>query len=152
MLNAVPDAGWGLHLVDANIALGNLTAVVKRQIKAYLKAERLAQIDGGLGSGGSGGPGSGTGGPGSGSGGEGAGAGGPGVSRAHRAPPYPLERRQFPDARDRQAEARMSPLRRGALAHPQQVPAMRQALLGEPVLRRARPAVLTTDPPAGGGR
>ncbi len=38
VLNAIPDPGWGLHLVDANIALGNLTAVVKRQIKAYLKA------------------------------------------------------------------------------------------------------------------
>ncbi len=38
VLRAIPDATWGLHLVDANIALGNLTAVVKRQIKAYVKA------------------------------------------------------------------------------------------------------------------
>ena len=37
-LNAIPDAGWGLHLVDANIALGNLTDLARRQIKAYLKA------------------------------------------------------------------------------------------------------------------
>ena len=37
-LNAVPDATWGLHLTDANIALGNLTNLVKRQIKAYEKA------------------------------------------------------------------------------------------------------------------
>jgi hypothetical protein len=38
VLNAVPDATWGLHLTDANIALGNLTNLVKRQIKAYEKA------------------------------------------------------------------------------------------------------------------
>jgi hypothetical protein len=36
-LHAVPDATWGLHLVDANIALGNLTADVSRQAKAWLK-------------------------------------------------------------------------------------------------------------------
>jgi hypothetical protein len=34
-LNPVPNPGWGLHLTDANIALGNLTALVKRQIKAF---------------------------------------------------------------------------------------------------------------------
>jgi len=34
-LNPVPNAGWGLHLTDANIALANLTALVKRQIKAF---------------------------------------------------------------------------------------------------------------------
>ena len=33
-----PDATWGLHLVDANIALGNLTADVSRQAKAWRKA------------------------------------------------------------------------------------------------------------------
>ena len=38
VLNPVPDASWGLHLVDANIALGNLTAVAARQIKTYLKS------------------------------------------------------------------------------------------------------------------
>jgi hypothetical protein len=38
VLNPVPDATWGLHLVDGNIALGDLTALVKRQIKAYVKA------------------------------------------------------------------------------------------------------------------
>lgn len=38
VLNPVPDANWGLHLVDANIALGNLTELVKREIKAYAKA------------------------------------------------------------------------------------------------------------------
>jgi Protein of unknown function (DUF3089) len=30
-----PDATWGLHLVDANIALGNLVDLVKSQISAY---------------------------------------------------------------------------------------------------------------------
>jgi Protein of unknown function (DUF3089) len=37
-LNAVPDATWGLHLVDANIALGNLTDDVAVEAKAWLKA------------------------------------------------------------------------------------------------------------------
>jgi hypothetical protein len=35
-LNAVPDATWGLHLVDANIALGNLIDTVHKQERAYL--------------------------------------------------------------------------------------------------------------------
>jgi pimeloyl-ACP methyl ester carboxylesterase len=30
-----PDATWGLHLTDANIALGELADLVKRQIRAY---------------------------------------------------------------------------------------------------------------------
>ena len=30
-----PDATWGLHLVDANIALGNLVNLVQSQISAY---------------------------------------------------------------------------------------------------------------------
>ena len=34
-LNAVPDANWGLHLTDGNIALGSLTNLVGRQIKVY---------------------------------------------------------------------------------------------------------------------
>ena len=37
-LNAIPDATWGLHLVDANIALGNLTDDVAGQAKSWLKA------------------------------------------------------------------------------------------------------------------
>jgi hypothetical protein len=37
-LKPLPDATWGLHLVDANIALGNLTDDVARQAKAWLKA------------------------------------------------------------------------------------------------------------------
>ena len=34
-LHAVPDPTWGLHLVDANIALGNLTALVHTEANAY---------------------------------------------------------------------------------------------------------------------
>ena len=37
MLNPVPDATWGLHLVDANIALGNLSRLVRKQAKSYLE-------------------------------------------------------------------------------------------------------------------
>ncbi len=37
VLKALADATWGLHLADANIALGNLTALVESQAKAYLK-------------------------------------------------------------------------------------------------------------------
>ncbi len=37
-LHAVPDATWGLHLVDANIALGNLTTDVSKQAKAWRKS------------------------------------------------------------------------------------------------------------------
>ncbi len=36
-LNAIPDATWGLHLTDANIALGNLSELVRKQVKVYLK-------------------------------------------------------------------------------------------------------------------
>jgi hypothetical protein len=34
---ASPDATWGLHLLDANIALGNLVKLVTSETKAYLK-------------------------------------------------------------------------------------------------------------------
>jgi Protein of unknown function (DUF3089) len=37
-LHPVPDQTWGLHLVDANIALGNLTDDVALQAKSWLKA------------------------------------------------------------------------------------------------------------------
>ena len=36
-LTPVPDATWGLHLADGNIALGNLVDDVGRQAKAYLR-------------------------------------------------------------------------------------------------------------------
>ena len=35
-LNPVPDATWGLHLADANIALGNLVGLVHHQVANYL--------------------------------------------------------------------------------------------------------------------
>ncbi len=34
-----PDAGWGLHLVDANIALEELTALVRKQGARYVKRQ-----------------------------------------------------------------------------------------------------------------
>jgi hypothetical protein len=38
-LAAIPDATWGLHLVDANIALGNLVSLVRQQIAAYVRGK-----------------------------------------------------------------------------------------------------------------
>ena len=38
-LTPVPDASWGLHLADANIALGNLVSDVGAETKAYLKRQ-----------------------------------------------------------------------------------------------------------------
>jgi hypothetical protein len=40
VLPPVPDATWGLHLADMNIALGNLTGLVHRQAAAYSRAVR----------------------------------------------------------------------------------------------------------------
>lgn len=34
-LTASPNADWGLHLGDANLAMGNLTALVRKQVAAY---------------------------------------------------------------------------------------------------------------------
>jgi hypothetical protein len=39
-LHAVPDATWGLHLTDANIALGDLVNLVRRQGARYAAARR----------------------------------------------------------------------------------------------------------------
>ncbi|MFR9752360.1 DUF3089 domain-containing protein [Nocardia sp. 004] len=39
-LNAFPDANWGLHVTDINIVLGDLIAVVDKQIAAYTAAHR----------------------------------------------------------------------------------------------------------------
>jgi hypothetical protein len=36
----VPDATWGLHLTDANIALGDLVNLVRRQGARYSAARR----------------------------------------------------------------------------------------------------------------
>jgi hypothetical protein len=38
-LHALPDATWGLHLADANIALGQLTDIVRSQAAAYLRRQ-----------------------------------------------------------------------------------------------------------------
>ncbi len=40
-LHPVPDATWGLHLVDANIALGNLVDVVRTQAFVYTLLHRF---------------------------------------------------------------------------------------------------------------
>lgn len=34
-LEPLPNATWGLHLVDANVALGNLADLVRHQISLY---------------------------------------------------------------------------------------------------------------------
>jgi hypothetical protein len=39
-LNPIPDATWGLHLADANIALGNLVGIVADEVNAYFKRAR----------------------------------------------------------------------------------------------------------------
>jgi hypothetical protein len=35
-----PQANWGLHLVDVNLAMGNLLEVVSSQSKSYLSKKR----------------------------------------------------------------------------------------------------------------
>jgi hypothetical protein len=35
--------GWGLHLIDMNLALGNLVEIVKRQGEAWAAAHPVAQ-------------------------------------------------------------------------------------------------------------
>jgi hypothetical protein len=37
--NPTPDPGWGYHLGDVNLALGNLTTLAKKQAAAYLRAQ-----------------------------------------------------------------------------------------------------------------
>ena len=32
----VPTTGWGLHLGDMNLAMGNLTTIARKQIAAYV--------------------------------------------------------------------------------------------------------------------
>ncbi len=43
MQNGQPNASWGLHLIDVNLAMGNLLDVVKSQSKAYLAAGKKSQ-------------------------------------------------------------------------------------------------------------
>jgi hypothetical protein len=38
VLNPLPEPSWGWHLADANIALGNLTELVRRQARSHLRA------------------------------------------------------------------------------------------------------------------
>ena len=40
VLNPTPAPTWGVHLVDGNIALGNLARLVRRQAAAYARARR----------------------------------------------------------------------------------------------------------------
>jgi hypothetical protein len=40
VLTPSPTPGWGLHLLDANVALGNLIDIVHSQGKRYLKKQR----------------------------------------------------------------------------------------------------------------
>jgi Protein of unknown function (DUF3089) len=43
MQNGRPNPSWGLHLIDVNLAMGNLIDVVKAQAKAYLAAAKKSQ-------------------------------------------------------------------------------------------------------------
>jgi hypothetical protein len=43
MTNGQVNAGWGLHLIDVNLAMGNLVGVVHEQAKAYLAAKKKSQ-------------------------------------------------------------------------------------------------------------
>jgi DUF3089 family protein len=40
MANGQPNASWGLHLIDVNLAMGNLVDIVREQGKAYLTASK----------------------------------------------------------------------------------------------------------------
>ncbi len=43
MTNGEPNASWGLHLIDVNLAMGNLLDIVREQGKAYLAASKKSQ-------------------------------------------------------------------------------------------------------------
>ena len=43
MTNGQVNASWGLHLIDVNLAMGNLVDVVGQQARAYLRAHRKSQ-------------------------------------------------------------------------------------------------------------
>lgn len=43
MTNGQVNASWGLHLIDVNLAMGNLVDVVGQQARAYLRANRKSQ-------------------------------------------------------------------------------------------------------------
>jgi len=41
--NGQPNASWGLHLIDVNLAMGNLVDIVRSQAKAYLAAAKKSR-------------------------------------------------------------------------------------------------------------
>ena len=43
MQNGAVNAGWGLHLIDVNMAIGNLVDIVREQGKTFLAAARKSQ-------------------------------------------------------------------------------------------------------------
>jgi hypothetical protein len=43
MQNGQPNASWGLHLIDVNLAMGNLIDIVRSQSKAYLAGAKKSQ-------------------------------------------------------------------------------------------------------------
>jgi hypothetical protein len=45
-LNPAPDDSWGLHIIDVNIALGDLVRVVSHQIRSYLRSRRSGSSQG----------------------------------------------------------------------------------------------------------
>jgi hypothetical protein len=40
MANGQVNASWGLHLIDVNLAMGNLVDIVREQGKAYLAVKK----------------------------------------------------------------------------------------------------------------
>jgi hypothetical protein len=43
MTNGEVNASWGLHLIDVNLAMGNLVDIVREQGKAFLAASKKSQ-------------------------------------------------------------------------------------------------------------
>ena len=43
MINSEVNASWGLHLIDVNLAIGNLVDIVREQGKAYVAASKKSQ-------------------------------------------------------------------------------------------------------------
>ena len=45
MTNGEVNASWGLHLIDVNLAMGNLVDIVRQQGKAYLASGKKSQYE-----------------------------------------------------------------------------------------------------------
>ena len=43
MTNGQVNAGWGLHLIDVNLAMGNLVDIVREQGKAHVASAKKSQ-------------------------------------------------------------------------------------------------------------